>query len=58
MCFARCENAIFSEDINNYRVNKILLNAVKTMAFETEDPTRDKKIRIACCPNTIDMEKF
>ena len=58
MCFKRCENAIISDVIQDYKVNKPLLEAINSMSMTTEDPNRELNVRIAGCPNTIDMEKF
>jgi hypothetical protein len=58
MCFKRCDNGIFSDKIDDYRVNKKLLDSILSMGMTTEDPNREMTIRIAGCPNTIDMDKF
>ncbi len=54
----RCPNAINSDRFEDYAVNKRVLEAAIRMAGFTSDGSRDKTIRIGCCPYTIDTEKF
>jgi hypothetical protein len=57
-CLKRCPNAINSDRFEDYAVNKRVLEAAIRMAGFTSDGSRDKTIRIGCCPYTIDTEKF
>ena len=53
-CLMKCKNAIYNDRINDLVPNQAIIDSIQIRFANKDKPI----IRICCCPNSIDKERF